>query len=417
MKRLIVLKEFDRIYIGEKINDVIITNTDIEQLQNLKIDKSKANVEDFLNPIRKGVQFKNYVGVLKINSGLIVEILPKLYGINSDEESKKLVFTMLRDTKHVKSKLFDEIAMDKDNNSMLEIFINMFLDEVEKICKVGLVSEYQKVEENFKFLKGKLLIHKHVKVNKFNYSNFYNEYDDFILDHNLNRLIKATLIYLSKVNVSNNVNRKINNLLPFFEDINARLLDINKISPHINRRFEIYDKAIEWSKMILNNNTFNTFSGVNSSLAFLFPMERLYEEYVYNKLKYNNIDNIEIVSQQNKYSLFNKKNNEYTSIYKLKPDIVIKKNEDVIIVDTKWKILGSNGPSQMDIYQMYAYFTRYRHHGINVKKVILLYPYSGSYPRTVFQSLSEAGGTIAIIEVAFVNLTDDNWINDFWKLI
>ena len=58
--------------------------------------------------------------------------------------------------------------------------------------------------------------------------------------------------------------------------------------------------------------------------------------------------------------------------FALKPDIVI--DEGKIIVDTKWKILSENksnqGISQSDMYQLYAYGTKYE----NCEKLYLIYP-------------------------------------------
>ena len=58
--------------------------------------------------------------------------------------------------------------------------------------------------------------------------------------------------------------------------------------------------------------------------------------------------------------------------FALKPDIVI--DEGKIIVDTKWKILSleksNQGISQSDMYQLYAYGTKYE----NCEKLYLIYP-------------------------------------------
>ena len=59
--------------------------------------------------------------------------------------------------------------------------------------------------------------------------------------------------------------------------------------------------------------------------------------------------------------------------FRLKPDIVI--NGGKIIADTKWKILSEdkayNGVLQDDMYQLYAYGTKYA----NCEKIYLIYPF------------------------------------------
>ena len=57
----------------------------------------------------------------------------------------------------------------------------------------------------------------------------------------------------------------------------------------------------------------------------------------------------------------------------LKPDIVITRGEQTIVIDTKWKILSNNRPSDDDLRQMYAY-TKYW----NATQTILCYPGDGT---------------------------------------
>lgn len=70
--------------------------------------------------------------------------------------------------------------------------------------------------------------------------------------------------------------------------------------------------------------------------------------------------------------------NEKTSYnnFLLEPDLLVNKNSDKqIIIDTKWKRYdpssASHGVQRNDLYQMYAYLTRYE----RVHTVILVYPY------------------------------------------
>lgn len=60
--------------------------------------------------------------------------------------------------------------------------------------------------------------------------------------------------------------------------------------------------------------------------------------------------------------------------FALRPDIVIRKGDKTVILDTKWKRLyksekNNYGISQEDMYQMYAYSKKYK-----TSEVWLLYP-------------------------------------------
>jgi 5-methylcytosine-specific restriction enzyme subunit McrC len=94
--------------------------------------------------------------------------------------------------------------------------------------------------------------------------------------------------------------------------------------------------------------------------------------------------------------------------FKLKPDLLVVKGTTApqLILDTKWKCLKSdnedrkNGVPQSDMYQMYAYATRY-----NCTDNVLLYPdVTGITPKTY---LLEDELAPKRIRVAVINLNHD----------
>lgn len=66
---------------------------------------------------------------------------------------------------------------------------------------------------------------------------------------------------------------------------------------------------------------------------------------------------------------------------------------------------------------MYAYYTRYRQHGMNVKKVVLLYPYSDQYAPATFKSLNNILEVESVIEIVYINFTDDDWVEKLCEQI
>jgi 5-methylcytosine-specific restriction enzyme subunit McrC len=137
------------------------------------------------------------------------------------------------------------------------------------------------------------------------------------------------------------------------------------------RNMKEYAGILSFCKMFLRGLSYSTYAGKRNTLALLFPMEKLFEGYIAKKIKDEFAPKDWTVKTQHtgKY-LF-----EEPRIFSLRPDIYLEKGNDIILMDTKWKLLTDDraekyGISQADMYQMYAYHKRFE----NAKKVILLYP-------------------------------------------
>ena len=100
-------------------------------------------------------------------------------------------------------------------------------------------------------------------------------------------------------------------------------------------------------------------------------MEQVFESYVAQQLKKVFVpDGWEVSIQDKGCYLFEEPRRQFS----LRPDIVIKKNNRIVVLDTKWKSLFDNeaknyGISQADMYQMYAYSKKYQ-----TSEIYLIYP-------------------------------------------
>ncbi|MCO4566509.1 hypothetical protein Si084_01709 [Streptococcus infantarius subsp. infantarius] len=220
--RTISIREFGRIYPDGKH----IFKRDIEELrayideQNFKDFTGQSDIEEFLKPIKNGVQANNYVGVLQTKSGLTIEILPKIAGRTeeaTDTRVRQLFLEMLKAVRSINGKTFRLTNLNAKKNNLLEVFISKFLNESDMIIKRGLKSSYVTVQSNEKFLKGKLLMTQQLRRNIVNQSYFFNEYDEFMTNSAENQLIKTTLEYLLKNSRDNNNLRIIREQLVYFE--------------------------------------------------------------------------------------------------------------------------------------------------------------------------------------------------------
>ena len=362
---------------------------------------------------RKGVgkiiTAKNYVGVIPMNDGTTIEILPKVFShaAFTDEEEKekkvkKLLIDMLKTLRNTPFKSLQATNVNIDKLSIFEIFIRMFVDEVFYIVKRGLKCDYETIQSNENVFKGKMVFAVQIKHNYAHKERSFVEYDEFNTNRAENKILKSTLSYLYKCTTSSRNKSDIKTLLNAFNSVdesNEYKSDFAKIVP--DRKTADYQTALMWSKVFLMGKSFTSFSGSEVAFALLFPMETLFESYIAAQLKKMLGHSEYSLSAQDKtYHLF-----DGPRKFLMKPDIVIKNKAlaQVFVMDTKWKVLSADKAnyaiSQADMYQMYAYQKKY-----TSENVTLLYPLTEKVdPNQNIEFLSNDG---TVIRIRFVDLFD-----------
>ena len=354
----LTITEFERIYQHD------IDKKDFKDIENFILKNSDENAS-FLR-IASGVggkfiQARNYVGVLQTKSGLTIEILPKITDKTDTYKSKTVFLKMLKSLKNFPAKSSNLASLKTQNLPLLEIFISMFLCELEALVKKGIKSDYVALEENLKFLKGKLNINEQIKRNSIHKERFYVEYSEFLSDIKINQIIKTTLKFLYKKSNSSKNQQKIRELLFIFDDV-SECEDYKNFFAKlvINRQVKHYEQTLLWCKIFLLNNSFTPHKGDDLAFALLFDMNALFESYVGNFIKKSFPSTI--LQHSEKHLV------EYPKSFKLRPDIFLK---DKFIADTKWKIIKlKDDISQADLYQLYAYGKKHPCDG----KLHLIYP-------------------------------------------
>jgi len=337
------------------------------------------------------IKAKNYVGVIETSKGLTLEILPKIFfdylEQDYDEEllnTKKVFLKMLS---KLKNSPFINISSAhlKTSNSfpLLEVFIENYILEIKKILSVGVKAQYIQIQENLNFLKGKIVNPLNIKHNHSNKSKFYCEFDEFSVNMVYNKLIKSTLLKLNIISKSHYNKTNILQLLHHFDSIGESVdfkLDLKKINSK-NRLFNNYKLAMSWSEVFLMNKSFTNFSGNSKNTAILFPMERVFEDYIGYLMK-TYANGHEIKTQDKSYYLVS--NHKEKQRFNIRPDIIATNyhSQEQIIIDTKWKLIDESNEkfnyniSQSDMYQLYAYGKKYSLHS-SFKcepKLLLIYP-------------------------------------------
>ena len=354
------------------------------------------NLEDdyeFFKITKDAIVPQNFVGTIPLDD-IQIEILPKIPLVENNIEAEKNRFLeILQSIDYFKEKIFSNSKIEITDTSILEIFIHLFIEEVEKIIKKGLIYRYVDKNENFNVFKGKLDINNHIKYNFSHKEKFFMKFDEFSVDSLENITIKLTIQKLKKISVNLKNKENLNKIGHYFENVSILDGSIENLKYlTFDRMNDYYKNAIQWSKIFLDNQSSSIFSANNGEIpSILFPMEIIFENYIANKL-------VNIIQEKSYCELLFKIQDSSCSIFssislnntkidnnilRIRPDIVIKnKNtKEIFILDTKWKVLNKLDDkfkiSTEDIYQMLAYVKTYNDRNKNnytCKKAYLIYP-------------------------------------------
>lgn len=366
---------------------------------NKLIQYNDAHKNIYFEAVHKGVKFKNYVGVIQVGNTTI-EILPKADKTTSEEEKAEwhsILLKMLKKCKKIKVDSVSEAALRKRYNSLLDLYFEEFLKEVDSLLNKGLVKKYRKNSGNVLALKGQINFSRHIQHNLVHQERFYTNHQVYDHQHLIHQVILKALRILKVISYNSFLQDSIERIIAKFPEIKE--IEIGKHHFDrivLNRKTTKYREALKIAKMIILNYSPDIKGGSENMLALLFDMNKLWEEYIYRMLSSLQNEHLK-VSFQNKDKFWEKK--------VIKPDIVIsqtfsdpEKKPQTLVIDTKWKIIDPDRPSDDDLKQMYAYNMYW-----NSQKSILLYP-SSNPPKTSFGKFHKGREKDNMCKLGFVKV-------------
>jgi 5-methylcytosine-specific restriction enzyme subunit McrC len=320
----------------------------------------------FFSLLHKGVKFNSHVGVIKVGE-LSIEVLPKADKNSRDDVGtwRKLLIGMIRSVGLFTIHAPTSAALSLKHDFILDLYFDLFLREVEYLFHKGLINQYRKTEGNRFALKGSLLFGKHIQQNLVHQERFYVRHSIYDQAHLLHQLLYKTLLLLKRINTNRALKSRIGALLlhfPEMKDLTVTEATFNKIV--YNRKTESYQEVMKIVRLLLLNYHPDLSRGRNDVLALMFDMNALWERFVFVSLR-KHLDKSIKVKAQNSQDFWRPTDGRSR---KVRPDILIRKGEKTIILDTKWKNIGKK-PSVEDLRQMYVYAELFK-----AQKVALVFP-------------------------------------------
>jgi 5-methylcytosine-specific restriction enzyme subunit McrC len=368
MSRVIQVFEFEKLTLHKDWRGRYLESRELEKLYEF----NDNNNNQYFTGIRDGIRFKNFVGVIQIG-GLTIEILPKTDSNKGDDNDftawHGALLNMLKICKHINVNSVSESNLKRKHHSLLDLYFEMYLNEVQNLLRIGLIKQYRRDASNVLALKGRLDFNKNIQQNLIHQERFYTEHQVYDYENLVNQILLKGLTILGDLTFSSQLKDRISRIrlnFPDIKEIQIQKHHFDKVKE--NRKTVSYERALQIAKMIILNYSPDIRSGRENMLTLLFDMNKLWEEYIYRILLRTKREDIAINFQNNQ---------NFWEGRTIRPDLVITKKEgnstETFIIDTKWKILDAINPkpSDDDLKQMYAYNLYW-----NAKRSMLLYPNS-----------------------------------------
>ena len=336
-----------------------------------------------LNWEHRAVRFGPFCGVVRAGD-VTIELLPKIdNGLDQDNDSDRgVLVAMLRATGALTVSKAGDALLGQQRMHLLDLFILDFCELIQSALRTGAIAYYQEQKDNLNALRGRLLLTEHLRLNAFDRSRLFCNFDERTIDNRHNRALKAILNYLLPYGVSFRTKAAVASLLHRFDavtqvSVSARYIDQLPFDRMMRRWEPVFYRA----KWLLQGLFPDVRAGQVDGICLLFNMEKLFENLIGIRIRrawqYPTVGNYQIEFQGPRRHLAESDNG---SEFALRPDISIWDDDRIIaIFDAKWKrldpALPNSGVSPSDAYQLAAYASTY-----GCRRVVLVFPSSSACP-------------------------------------
>ena len=325
---------------------------------------------------RRWLKLDNYVGVVETPCGTRIEILPKHFEDgHCVAESRALLQRMIQKSLNLPTREVGITGLQRFDTPLTEWVMSRFLEALDHLVKRGLRFDYQRVEEEQRFLKGQLNASRQLRQPASRQHQFQIRHDVFLPDSPENRLLRTALDIVCKTTQDPSSWRLAHELRAMMLELPRSRDTARDFKQWRNDRLMAHYQPIKpWCELIIQQLTPLAVAGDWRGMSLLFPMERLFESYVAGCLPESLAPEAALRTQVSGKYLCTQGEK---GIFRLRPDLIVEHRGRRWVLDTKWKRLDSNttgknyGLSQSDLYQMFAYGHKFLE---GAGDLVLIYP-------------------------------------------
>lgn len=326
------------------------------------------------------ISLQNYVGVIETPCGTQIEILPKHVSETSDvSRIRSLLIKMISESLNLRPRRAVNADVAAFHMPMTEWFAGAFLDEASDLIRRGLRSGYATIETREPFLRGRLDVVRQIGAAG-GLHQFSVQLDEYSLDRPENRILRSAVEYVARNTASSENWRRARELsallgeVPESGDVGS---DLGKWER--GRQLADYGRVKPLAELLLTHQLPFATLGDRKGMSMLFPMERLFERYVFSSVSASLRRGLKPVWQPNRHHLCSLGADEW---FRLKPDMLVHNEARRWIIDAKWKRLNRDrsanfGLAQADFYQLFAYGQKYLQ---GSGDMFLMYPETDEFP-------------------------------------
>lgn len=379
MKSLITIREYARLTteaVVPSLDEAQVPASAFDWLCELSASINRGGATLLQVEGRRSLKLDSYVGVLETPCGTRLEILPKHFEVGDCvRESRKLLRKLIQAALSLKPRQASATGLELFDAPLTEWVMAQFLGELDHLLKRGVRFDYQRIEEEQRFLRGQLNVVAQMRQPPGRQHHFQIRHDVFLPNRAENRLIKRALEMVAKATQDAANWRLANELRAWMHEVPSSTQVAHDFRAWSNDRLMAHYQAIKpWCSLILNERMPLAVAGAWQGMSLLFPMEKLFERYVEAWVRQRLLQGAACTAPARSHFLCQ---HDGDDMFRLEPDLLIKQGQRNWVLDAKWKRLDAAdrekkyGLSQADFYQLFAYGQKYL---AGEGEMVLIYP-------------------------------------------